>query len=280
MVTYFNSLKTVSAQGLNASTSSYDDMVKELQDKGYIDKAAKPVDMNTAKSYLKDNTGGHFPQTAIADKANDYNGVWLLWWDQQKKTNNFANFTSMANNQGTVVLGGGAATLTTAAVNGSYAIAFSQSYAKKDAATAAFKAIDSKTDALPYLNSALSLAKLFQSKGYIANAGEFTDLEKANTGSSSSGAADSQVSFAASSVSYEGVTIFYFGATPAGPAYANYLALEDGGKTITGYTTDAKGKLYSAEATKYKDNLKATDHTYHVDAYFAGFAISFDKKGK
>jgi hypothetical protein len=116
----------------NAKTASYEEMVNYLKAKGYIDEKAEPVDINVTKGYLTDNTGGQFTQTQVADKAYDYNGLWLFWWDLDAKTDNYATYEGMAANAGTIVLGGGAAILTTEAKNGAFAIAFSDKYADKD----------------------------------------------------------------------------------------------------------------------------------------------------
>lgn len=280
IVEYFNSLKKVpKIKKINAELSSYEDMVKYLQSKGYISEDAKPVDINSTKGYVKDQTGGKFTQTNVADKAYDYNGLWLLWWNQVNKTSNYDNYSSMKNNNGVIALGGGAAILNTSAVNGSFAVAFASNYAKKDAVITDFKSIDNKADTLAYMDSTLSLANLFKEKGYISNPAKFTDLETTYKSGNDVNDKNNQVSFAATSWSYaDGVTIFYFGAEPSGAAYVNYLNLEKGGHTITGYTSDSKGRYYSAMNTKYKNNLKATKYTYHVDAYYKGFAISFDGK--
>lgn len=268
-VTYFNSLKEAKAsEGINAMTSSYDEMVEYLESKGYISKDTTPVDINETKGYLVDNTGGNFPDTIVADKAFDYDGMWLFWWDQVEKTTNYETYASIKNNSGIIVLGGGAAILETSAANGSFAIAFSNDYAKKDEAVKDFKAIDNKAEALPYLTSAVDLAKLLKEKGLIADISKYDDLESS-----------ADVSFAETSFKYpEGITIFYLGVVPVGAGYANYEDLENGGDTITGYKLDAEGngKWYSEASPDYKSYLTKTEETYHIDAYYAGFAISID----
>ena len=35
----------------------------------------------------------------MADKAYDYDGLWLFWWDQENKTDLYGNYESMAANQ-------------------------------------------------------------------------------------------------------------------------------------------------------------------------------------
>lgn len=129
---------------VNASTASYEDMVKYLEQEGFITEGSEPVDINETAGYLKDNTGGEFTETKVADKAYDYDGLWLFWWDQENQTDMYEKYESMAVNGGTIVLGGGAAVLETEAKNGAYAIAFSEDYGKKQEAVDAFKALESE----------------------------------------------------------------------------------------------------------------------------------------
>lgn len=126
---------------VNALTGSYDEMVEYLTEKGYISKDAKPVNINETKGYLTDNTGGEFTETHIADKANDYDGLWLFWWDQENQSDYYAVYNDMKVNAGTILLGGGAAMLPTSAQNGAFAIAFSEDFANKDAVIADFKGL-------------------------------------------------------------------------------------------------------------------------------------------
>lgn len=128
----------------NAKTATYEEMVNYLIAEGYINKDAKPIDINKTKGYLKDNTGGQFTETQVADKAYDYSGLWLFWWDLDKKTANYENYKGLAVNSGTIVLGGGAATLNTEGKNGAFAIAFSKNYANKDKVIADFSALLNK----------------------------------------------------------------------------------------------------------------------------------------
>ena len=116
-----------------------------LTAKGYISKDAVPVDMLTTEGYLTDNTGGDIPYGPFADKAQDYDGLWLMWWDAATPSEAYTNcFQNLAMNEGTIVYMGGAAVLETAAYNGSFAIAFGEGYAQKEAVTADFQALSQK----------------------------------------------------------------------------------------------------------------------------------------
>ena len=130
---------------VDPKTCTYDEMVDYLTAKGYISKDAAPVDMLTTEGYLTDNTGGEIPFAPFADKAMDYGGLWLMWWDSEMPSEAYTNcFQNLAMNGGAVVYMGGAAVLETAAYNGSFAIAFAENYAQKDAVTADFQALSQK----------------------------------------------------------------------------------------------------------------------------------------
>lgn len=126
---------------VNTKTGTYDEMVAYLTAKGYIAEGTTPVDINVTEGYVTDNTGGDFPFVTIADKANDYGGLWLFWWDLENPTENYDTYTSMAMNSGFMVFMGGAAVLGTEANSGAFAIAFAEDYAQKDAVLADFNAL-------------------------------------------------------------------------------------------------------------------------------------------
>lgn len=128
----------------NAKTATYDEMVTWLTAKGYIAEGATPVDINTTAGYVTDNTGGSFPFATLADKACDYDGLWLFWWDLENPTDTYGCYESMSMNSGTIVFAGGACVITTSAQNGAYAIAFAEDYAQKDAVLTAFKALSAE----------------------------------------------------------------------------------------------------------------------------------------
>lgn len=128
----------------NPKTATYDEMVAWLTAKEFIAEGATPVDINVTEGYVTDNTGGSFPVAVLADKACDYDGLWLFWWDLENQTENYDKYESMGNNSGTIVVMGGACVLTTEAQNGAFAIAFAEDYAQKDAVLEAFKALSAE----------------------------------------------------------------------------------------------------------------------------------------
>lgn len=130
---------------VNTATCSYDDMVAYLKGMGYIAESASPVDMLNTAGYVTDNTGGQMPFVPFADRAEDYDGLWLMWWDSATPSEAYTScFENIAVNGGTVVYMGGAAMLETAAYSGNFAIAFAEGYAKKDAVLTDFKALPKK----------------------------------------------------------------------------------------------------------------------------------------
>lgn len=129
---------------INATTSSYEEMVAYLQEENVIAKDASAVNINETAGYLTDNTGGEIPFAAIADEANDYDGVYLFWWNLEEPSELYEMYESMQNNAGVIVYMGGAAILETEAQNGAYAIAFSDDYTNKEQALEVFLAIESE----------------------------------------------------------------------------------------------------------------------------------------
>lgn len=124
------------------TTCTYDEMVEYLTAKGYIAEGTSPVDMLTTEGYVTDNTGGSFPTAPFADRAEDYDGLWLMWWDSETPSEAYTScYTSMAMNNGAIVYMGGAAVIQSAAWNGNFAIAFAEDYAQADAVTEDFSAL-------------------------------------------------------------------------------------------------------------------------------------------
>ena len=133
------------AKTVDPQTCTYDEMVAYLTAKGYIAKDAAPVDMLTTAGYVTDNTGGDMPFVPFADKAQDYDGLWLMWWDSAAPSEAYTScFQNIAMNGGVIVYMGGAAVLPTAACSGNFAVACAEGYAQKDAVLADFSALAGK----------------------------------------------------------------------------------------------------------------------------------------
>lgn len=125
----------------NAKTAPYDEMVEWLTQEGYIAEGTEPIDINTTQGYITDNTGGDFPTATLADKAEDYDGLWLFWWNLEDTTENYEVYQNLKMNSGVMMVGGGAAVLQTAAQNGAYAIAFASDYSNQANVLEAFEAL-------------------------------------------------------------------------------------------------------------------------------------------
>ena len=128
---------------VNTNTCSYEEMVAYLTAKGYIAKDAAPVDINTTEGYVTDNTGGEIPYAAMADKAEDFGGLWLFYWEKDSEAYNNVFVNAPANGNMLVYMGG-ACVLQAEAINGLYAVAFAEGYAQKDAVLADFNALPNK----------------------------------------------------------------------------------------------------------------------------------------
>lgn len=128
---------------VNTNTCTYEEMVAYLTAKGYIAKDAKPVDINTTEGYVTDNTGGEIPYAAMADKAEDFGGLWLFHWEKDSEAYNNVFVNAPANGNMLVYMGG-ACVLQAEAINGLYAVAFAEGYAQKDAVLADFNALPNK----------------------------------------------------------------------------------------------------------------------------------------
>ena len=117
---------------VNPASCTYEEMVDYLTESGFIAEDAEPIDMLTTEGYVTDNTGGQLPTAPFADKAEDFDGLWLMWWDpapSEAYENCFVNL---------------AAILETDAVNGNFAIAFGDGYAQQDEALEAFQALSAE----------------------------------------------------------------------------------------------------------------------------------------
>ena len=133
------------AKTVDPQTCTYDEMVAYLTAKGYIAKDAAPVDMLPTAGYVTDNTGGDMPFVPFADKAQDYDGLWLMWWDSAAPSEAYTScFQNIAMNGGVIVYMGGAGVLPPAACSGHVAVAFAEGYAQKDAVLADFSALAGK----------------------------------------------------------------------------------------------------------------------------------------
>lgn len=168
---FMNELTTATAPGLNTYESSWEDMVAHLTANGVIAADANQVDMLTTPGYLKMYDGTFNDTYAFADKAVDFGGVYLLWWNLVEPTSAYDCYTGMFNNGGTIVVMGGMYTVTAVATpSGSFAIAFAEGYdeAAKTSALEVFQAIDATAYSLAYMGSTTDLAMAMMKAGLLA----------------------------------------------------------------------------------------------------------------
>lgn len=198
-IDYIKSLNDIEVTGTNVYGSSYDEMVAYLIEKGVVDAAASPVDINATAGYFKKYDGTYDDFVATADKAYDYNGVYLFWWDIANGSEYFDYWSGLKTNSGTIIVAGGEYTLPMTTSGGCYAIAFKEvvdtdrslvwdytgdeSYddftARKEAAMnevkakyaeeiAAFESIDATPCSIVFYTSVTELAVALQKAGYIS----------------------------------------------------------------------------------------------------------------
>jgi hypothetical protein len=310
---FMDSLNNIEVTGTNVYATSYDDMVAYLKEQNVIASDAEGVDMNTTAGYFWNATdkNNESPANAFAEKAYDYNGVYLMWWDISNGTS-YSQIYEYLSSRGRVVIGSGEYTLAYASVRGCYAIGFSdlsatmdqyeaggseyQDYAdgketyndfsarKTAHATqlAVFDAIDDTPTSVDYFTSINDLSeKLYKAR--LITIDEFVKPVDLNAVYTYNDGAN-YVSFAPVAYQYGDITVYYFDTTVTYYSYSTFpimLSNLQENKTTTVYY-DNKGwgySWYSADGIyKYNEN-KAYDEngttlTYSVDAIYGNFAIS------
>lgn len=284
------------AKDLNAYTASYEDVVALLQAEGAISKDAQGVDINATPGYYFDNTTGA-PSTeaiALADAANDYDGVYLVKFDIDG--DHLANWISVRQNMGALLYMGGMAMLQLDSVKGMFGLGFSAD-ASEDVKTKAKAAFDKLDGTVPedvkYLTSADELAVMLKNKGYL----QATDLVGENLnekyyvegpGEEWDDAAGDYVpvdnykyyaEFASEAKTYGGITVFYFDllndfifgeesidSYGAGLAYKSLLA----NSAVTGYVADMDWNY-----TPYTEN--GAQVSIPVDVVVGRYAVAIDE---
>lgn len=168
---FMDELSTATAPGLNTYESGWEDMVAHLTTNGVIAADAAQIDMLTTPGYLKMYDGTFNDTYAFADKAVDFGGVYLMWWNLAEPTTAYDCYTGMLNNGGyIVVMGGMYSTPFAATASGSFAIAFAEGYDEtaKTAALDVFNAIDKTAYSLKYMGNTTDLAMAMMKEGLLA----------------------------------------------------------------------------------------------------------------
>lgn len=107
VLTFIRSLDNVQIEGLNAFTATYEEMAAALGLTG------DGVDMMTNPGYVRKYDGTRDDVMAFADKAYDFGGVGLVWFDLVNGTEYMSNYSAMAVNSGVIVIMGGMYTVST-----------------------------------------------------------------------------------------------------------------------------------------------------------------------
>ena len=171
VMAFMAEMENAKAPGLNAFESSWEDMVAHLTEKGVISADAAQVDMLATAGYLKKYDGTFEDTYAFADKAIDFGGVYLIWWNLAEPTAAYDCYSSMQMNGGTIVVMGGMYTVNaTPVASGSFALAFAEGYdeAAKTAALDVFNAIDATAYSLKYMSGTTDLAMAMMNAGLLA----------------------------------------------------------------------------------------------------------------
>ncbi len=287
----------------------FEDIVAALKDAGAIEATDNGIDMNTTAGYMKDATTGTYSTEPVvfADKAYDYNGLWLMYWADESEHNGNIEMIAMSNS---VLIGGGAYSLPVDSFIGNYAIAFKTvadiknvSWTEADGDYAEWKAgrdqlaatelakYQSKLDAFEALAAPTSVAhytpdllinKLREAK-YIS-AQEFiapTDLNKLYSYTYGDNQT-ANVSFAHKAVKYGKISIYYFDESDSWWNLTTYQHILDSLKeTKTSkvwYDKDGAGfasnfPWYNEE---YVYQVDGKDLTFSVDVVYGCFAIAID----
>ncbi|MCD8022223.1 MAG: hypothetical protein LUF30_04375 [Lachnospiraceae bacterium] len=296
ILSFFDSLKTTSADDLNTYESSYDDIVAYLVEEGVIAEDAEPVDILTTEGYVTDNTGGSYPTYAFADIANDYDGVYLLWWNLAGESETLDVYSALQTNGVVVVMGGAVVFENVSAVSGCYAIGFSADVDEETAATAtaAFQSIDATVNSLDYMTSATQLMTTLLKTGLIEAADIAANVDLNSVYSYPTTAADwvgydvsesgygdpydttAYCALASEAYQVGNICIYYYDTLNG--FYGNNLSAVyeelNAEGTITPYcrlTMDGDWQAYTCEGEEYAEDGEVL--TITVDDFYGRFAI-------
>lgn len=306
---FVKSLESIEVATPNTYATSFDDMVKYLAEKKVIADAANGVDINTNGGYLKKYDGTYDDALKVADKAVDYDGVWLFWWDVANGSDTMSNWANLPTSGNTIVVQGGMYTLPVMAYSGYYALSFKEgvehvrnfSYdwsaegadyndyqAKqkdnlKEAIAlsadqiATFEAIDNAPNSIACFTKTDEIAIALQKAGYLA----VTDLASVDLNqkySYTSGEQTKYVSIASEAKQYGNISIYYYNTSDGMFSYYApgkvWESMQEG-NTATVYA-DMDGD-WNFDAFTQKDgkyDAEGTVATFTVDMIIGNFAIS------
>lgn len=171
VLAFMTEMENAAAPGLNTYESSWDEMVAYLTEQGVIAADATQTDMLTTTGYLKKYDGTFEETYAFADKAVDFGGVYLCWWDLVNTSSAYECYAGLAQNSGNIVVSGGMYVVSVKFTQyGSYAISFAEDYdeTKANEAKAVMAAIDGTAYSLKYMSGTTDLAMAMMKQGLLA----------------------------------------------------------------------------------------------------------------
>lgn len=286
---------------INAYHSDYDAMVAYLKEQGVIAEGVEPVDMNTTAGYVKKSDGTYGEVKKIADKAYDYGGVWLIWFDLK----NIDPETSMKQYYdrlvaGSVILFGGGAfsiELGDGAINGCFALMYGDNISEeqKTAYNAKFEAVSHEILSLNYMNI-MDLAKALEEEGLIDSAVNFVNLNEKYSydtftvaynsveGKYVATPSKSFVKIADSANDYGGIIIYYYNIGSTFQNISDYYQILKADKSYDisfYYYANAEDAVqWKAVLADYKYdsenkyNVQGSQLTVTVDSIYGRFAVS------
>lgn len=301
VLAFMSEMANASAPGLNTYESSWDEMVAHLTEKGVIASDATQTDMLTTTGYLKKYDGTFEETYAFADKAVDFGGVYLCWWNLVEPTDAYGCYSGMASNGGSIVVNGGMYVVKVAFESyGSFAIGFAEDYDEtaKENAKSVMKAIDSTAYSLKYMSGTTDLAMAMMKKGllvatdiaagvdmnatyaYTCQRKDWVGYDKSETGYSDSYETTDNAYVATKGYDFGKLTILYYApADVAENSYSTYLVsiwkqIQEK-STVTPYcrlTTDWDYTPYTVDA---EGNFSAEGSALEipVTAVFGQFVI-------
>lgn len=301
VMAFMAEMQNAKAPGLNTYESSWEDMVAHLTEKGVIAADAAQVDMLTTPGYLKKYDGTFEDVWNFADKAVDFGGVYLCWWNLAEPTDAYSCYTGMLQNSGNIVVQGGMYVVNAIATPyGSFAIAFAEGYDEtaKTNALAVMDAIDATAYSLTYMSGTTDLAMAMMKAGLLASADiagavdmntlysytcmrqDWVGYEQSETGYGEPYETTANAWVASQAYTFGKVSILYFAASDVaeGSWYPYFVSIfnqikEQG--TLTPYTRPGTDWTYAPYTVDAEGNYSAegTNLELEVDALFGRFAI-------
>lgn len=315
ILNYFEELQNMpTLTAVNTFYTGYDDMITYLKAQGVISSTATAVNMlssSTGKGYFIPNgqtaPDAAYSNTTFANKAYDYDGVYVLWYDLllMEESSLKGEFDQLPA-RGKIIAGGGAYLLDAdkIVVSGSYAICFrgtvesgSAAETARNQAVTKFNSIDKKVYSLHFMNF-MDFAEALKEKGFISDVLGGIDLNakytydtygsqwNSTTSSNEFFPSTGYVSFATTAQDYDGIQIYYYnvGALSGNMLtyYRNALLNIKSVVSFSYYANETDAKAWKTTNATYKfdanNNYSAngTQLTLEFETMFGRFALNIN----